>query len=80
MGGETKRLELRYHPDNPYNKAICGEANERQGLLFSVKVRRSKRNPKKAPQYVVTILGYITKSITFECKYKYVGVRVLVIG
>uniref|UniRef100_A0A1I8NVG1 Transcription factor IIIC subunit 5 HTH domain-containing protein n=1 Tax=Stomoxys calcitrans TaxID=35570 RepID=A0A1I8NVG1_STOCA len=73
LGGESKRLELRFHPDNPFNKPLCGDVGRRAGLLLSVKVRRSKRNPNKPPQFVVKILGHITKSFTFEslCDFQY---------
>lgn len=71
LGGESKRLELRFHPENPFNKPLCGDVNSRAGLLLSIKVRRSKRNPTKPPQFVVKILGYTTKSFTFECKSSY---------
>uniref|UniRef100_A0A1A9W049 Transcription factor IIIC subunit 5 HTH domain-containing protein n=1 Tax=Glossina brevipalpis TaxID=37001 RepID=A0A1A9W049_9MUSC len=53
LEGETKRLELRYHYENPFNKALCGEINKRAGLLLSIKVRRSKRDRSKPPQYKV---------------------------
>ncbi|TMW45400.1 hypothetical protein DOY81_009522 [Sarcophaga bullata] len=73
LGGETKRLELRYHPDNPFNKPLCGDCTKRAGLLLSVKVRKSKRDPNKPPQFTVRILGYINKSFTFEslCDFQY---------
>ncbi|XP_075150237.1 general transcription factor IIIC subunit l(2)37Cd [Haematobia irritans] len=66
LGGESKRLELRFHPNNPFNKPLCGEVNKRAGLLLSVKVRRSKRNPSKPPEFVVKIIGYTTRSFTFD--------------
>lgn len=69
LGGETKRLELRYHPDNPFNKPLCGDCTKRAGLLLSVKVRKTKHDPNKPPQYTVRILGYINKSFTFECEF-----------
>lgn len=59
-------MELRFHPENPFNKPLCGDVAKRAGLLLSIKVRRSKRNPNKPPQFVVKILGYTTKSFTFE--------------
>ncbi|XP_005179773.1 general transcription factor 3C polypeptide 5 [Musca domestica] len=73
LGGENKRLELRFHPENPFNKPLCGDVAKRAGLLLSIKVRRSKRNPNKPPQFVVKILGYTTKSFTFEnlCDFQY---------
>ncbi|XP_037806166.1 general transcription factor 3C polypeptide 5 [Lucilia sericata] len=73
LGGDTKRLELRYHPDNPFNKPLCGESSKRAGLLLSVKVRKSKRDPNKPPQYTIKIMGYINKSFTFEslCDFQY---------
>lgn len=68
LGGENKRLELRYHPDNPFNKPLSGDSSKRTGLLLSIKVRKSKRNPSKPPLYTVKIMGYVTKSFTFECR------------
>ncbi|XP_065355616.1 general transcription factor 3C polypeptide 5 [Calliphora vicina] len=78
LGGDTKRLELRYHPDNPFNKPLSGESSKRAGLLLSVKVRKSKRDPNKPPQYTIKIMGYISKSFTFEslCDFQYLPLAV----
>lgn len=67
--GDIKRMELHFHPDNPYNKAAYGDICETNGILLSVKVCRSKYDSKKPPKYKITILGYVEKSYNFDCKF-----------
>uniref|UniRef100_A0A1B0BJF5 Transcription factor IIIC subunit 5 HTH domain-containing protein n=1 Tax=Glossina palpalis gambiensis TaxID=67801 RepID=A0A1B0BJF5_9MUSC len=73
LEGDTKRLELRYHYENPFNKSVYGEINKRAGLLLSIKVRRSKKDRSKPPQYKVDILGCTNTGFTFEsmCDFQY---------
>ncbi|XP_067620355.1 general transcription factor 3C polypeptide 5 [Eurosta solidaginis] len=73
LGPEQKRLELRYHPKNPFNKGANGDAIQGAGLLISVKVRRSKKNPNKPPEYQLCILGHCKRIFTFNniCDFQY---------
>lgn len=70
-------MELHFHPDNPYNKAAYGDPCETNGILLSVKVRRSKCDPKKPPKYNVTILGYVDKKYSFDCKLDYINLSLI---
>ncbi|XP_014090265.3 general transcription factor 3C polypeptide 5 [Bactrocera oleae] len=66
LGCEQKRLELRFHPKNPYNKVTGGDADQSAGLLISVKVRRSKKNRTLPAEYRLCILGHCKRTFTFN--------------
>ncbi|XP_053958251.1 general transcription factor 3C polypeptide 5 [Anastrepha ludens] len=67
LGSEQKRLELRFHPKNPFNKVAGGDAVQGAGLLISVKVRRSKKHRNQPSEYQLCILGHCKRSFTFNC-------------
>lgn len=67
--GELKRLELRFHPKNPFNKSAYAEANPRIGLLLSIQIRKSKKRG-RISQYRVEIVGHCKSSFVFDCKHK----------
>lgn len=73
LDDEKKRLELRFHPDNPYNKPTFGDCTDRSGVLLSVTVRRHKHDKSRPPQYFVRILGHCTRTFSFEslCDFQY---------
>ncbi|XP_030377277.1 general transcription factor 3C polypeptide 5 [Scaptodrosophila lebanonensis] len=73
LGDEKKRLELRFHPDNPYNKPAFGDSIANTGVLLSISVRRHKKDKTRPPQYTVRVLGYCSRSFTFEtlCDFQY---------
>ncbi|XP_034669456.1 general transcription factor 3C polypeptide 5 [Drosophila subobscura] len=73
LGDEVKRLELRFHPKNPYNKPAFGDCTDKTGVLLSVTVRRHKRDKLRAPQYFVRVLGHCSRSFSFEslCDFQY---------
>uniref|UniRef100_W8B472 General transcription factor 3C polypeptide 5 n=1 Tax=Ceratitis capitata TaxID=7213 RepID=W8B472_CERCA len=73
LGNEQKRLELRFHPKNPYNKSAGGDCVQGAGLLISVKVRRSKRNLLQPTEYRVCILGHCKRAFSFNslCDFQY---------
>lgn len=62
-------MELNFHPENPYNKAAYGDPCETNGILLSIKIRRSKMYPNKPPVYTITILGYVEKRYNFDCEF-----------
>ena len=69
FGGEQKRMELRFHPKNPFNKPLCGDNCPRAGLLLAVTVRRPKCDTKQPPQYQVRIVGHCKSVVKFESCY-----------
>ncbi|EDW11611.1 general transcription factor 3C polypeptide 5 [Drosophila mojavensis] len=73
LGDEKKRLELRFHPDNPYNKPAFGDCTDKSGVLLSVTVRRHKRDKSRPPQHFVRVLGHCSRSFSFEslCDFQY---------
>ncbi|XP_030561679.1 general transcription factor 3C polypeptide 5 [Drosophila novamexicana] len=73
LGDEKKRLELRFHPDNPYNKPTFGDCTDKSGVLLSVTVRRHKRDKSRPPQHFVRVLGHCSRSFSFEslCDFQY---------
>ncbi|XP_068140795.1 general transcription factor 3C polypeptide 5 [Drosophila tropicalis] len=73
LGDEVKRLQLRFHPDNPYNKPVFGDCIDKTGILLSITVRRHRRNKQLPPKYIVRVLGHCSRSFTFEslCDFQY---------
>ncbi|KAM8715718.1 hypothetical protein ACLKA7_002722 [Drosophila subpalustris] len=73
LDDERKRLELRFHPDNPYNKPTFGDCIDKSGVLLSVTVRRHKHDKTRPPQHFVRLLGHCTRSFAFEslCDFQY---------
>ncbi|KAH8377664.1 hypothetical protein KR093_006586 [Drosophila rubida] len=73
LDDEKKRLELRFHPENPYNKPTFGDCTDKSGVLLSVTVRRHKRDKTRPPQHFVRLLGYCSRSFSFEslCDFQY---------
>lgn len=78
---ENKRLELRFHPNNPYNKPTGGDSHRASGILFKVKIK--KRGIKAEQQNVasrsvatVTILGHVSKVYRFNslCDFQYLPI------
>lgn len=68
--GEQKQLELHYHPENPFNKPAIATCQTNAGLLLSVKIRRSKRQPSRIMKQEVSILGRCCKRYTFDSKFR----------
>ncbi|XP_037941764.1 general transcription factor 3C polypeptide 5 [Teleopsis dalmanni] len=73
LSSQNTALQLKFHPENPFNKPVLCEPVEHTGFLLSVKVRRSKRDKTKPPKYEVTILGNTVRSFIFEnlCDFQY---------
>ncbi|EDV98737.1 general transcription factor 3C polypeptide 5 [Drosophila grimshawi] len=73
LGDEKRRLELRFHPDNPYNKPTFGDCTDKSGVLLSITVRRHKRDKSRPPQHFVRVLGHCSRSFSFEslCDFQY---------
>lgn len=77
---ENKRLELRYHPENPYNKPANGDAYRGgNGILFKVKIKKRRIKTENQPNQTsksvadVTILGQVSKVYRFNslCDFQY---------
>lgn len=68
LGDEKRRLELHFHPDNPYNKPTFGDCTDKRGVLLSVTVRRHKRDKSRPPQHFVRVLGHCSRTFSFECE------------
>ncbi|ALC42866.1 l-2-37Cd [Drosophila busckii] len=66
LGDEQRRLELRFHPSNPYNKPAFGDGVDKCGVLISITVRRHKRDKSRPPQHFVRVLGHCSRSFCFE--------------
>lgn len=79
---ENRRLELRYHPGNPYNKPVNGDSNRANGILFKVKVKKrtiKAENPSNIESKsvaTVTILGHVSKVYRFNslCDFQYLPI------
>ncbi|KAL5281142.1 GTF3C5 family protein [Megaselia abdita] len=77
---ENKRLELRYHPGNPYNKPVNGDSHRSCGILLKVKIKKqrikSENNVSSKSVANVTILGHVTKAYRFNslCDFQYLPI------
>ncbi|KAH8412803.1 hypothetical protein KR009_005827 [Drosophila setifemur] len=73
LGDEVKRLALRFHPENAYNKPTFGDCTEKTGVLLSITVRRHKKDKQRPPEYFVRVLGHCSRSFTFDslCDFQY---------
>ncbi|KAH8400500.1 hypothetical protein KR222_002151 [Zaprionus bogoriensis] len=73
LDDEKRRLELRFHPTNPYNKPAFGDSTEKSGVLLSVTVRRHKRDKSRPAQHYVRVLGHCRRRFCFEtlCDFQY---------
>ncbi|KAH8297994.1 hypothetical protein KR018_004247 [Drosophila ironensis] len=73
LGDEVRRLPLRFHPENPYNKPTFGECVEKTGVLLSITVRRHKKDKQRPPEYFVRVLGHCSRSFAFTslCDFQY---------
>ncbi|XP_034472780.1 general transcription factor 3C polypeptide 5 [Drosophila innubila] len=73
LDDEKKRLELRFHPDNPYNKPAFGDCIDKCGVLLSITVRRHKHDRTRPPQHFVRVVGHCSRSFSFDslCDFQY---------
>ncbi|XP_072383703.1 general transcription factor 3C polypeptide 5 [Diabrotica undecimpunctata] len=58
IGDERKKLELRFHPDNKFNKPCTSDRYDNPSLLIKVK--------EKDGQYEYDIIGYTTTNFKFN--------------
>lgn len=62
-------MELKFHPDNIYNKPVYGDTYETGGLLLKIKVRKPTTNKsEEGVTNIVEILGKCKKVVKFNCK------------
>lgn len=73
LGDEVKRLPLRFHPENPYNKPTFGDCVAKTGVLLSITVRRHKKDRQRPPEYFVRVVGHCSRAFTFDslCDFQY---------
>ncbi|KAH8255379.1 hypothetical protein KR038_001801 [Drosophila bunnanda] len=73
LGDEVKRLPLRFHPENPYNKPTFGDCSAKTGVLLSITVRRHKKDRQRPPEYFVRVVGHCSRVFTFDslCDFQY---------
>lgn len=79
---ENKRLELRFHPENPYNKPANGDSHRTVGILFKVKIKKrgikEENQPNVASKSVasVTIIGHVSRVYRFNtlCDFQYLPI------
>ncbi|XP_055376569.1 general transcription factor 3C polypeptide 5 [Condylostylus longicornis] len=77
FSNEKRRLELRYHPDNIYNKPAMGDSTTASGLFIKVKIKRPK-DPNQGPMtHTVEILGKCAKKYHFNslCDFQYLPLQ-----
>ncbi|KAH8245576.1 hypothetical protein KR032_012119 [Drosophila birchii] len=73
LGDEVKRLPLRFHPENPFNKPAFGDCSTKTGVLLSITVRRHKKDRHRPPEYFVRVVGHCSRVFSFDslCDFQY---------
>lgn len=72
---QQQKLELKYHPRNPYNKVVNSDVVQSAGLLLRIKVKVLKKSVKKdSTKKIIDILGYTSIVYNFDslCDFQYI--------
>jgi general transcription factor 3C polypeptide 5 (transcription factor C subunit 1) len=68
MSSNSKLLELRYRPDDPFCHPVFGDRSESSKLLMRVTCKRKKSDPSQVVQFKTDIVGVVPISYKFEGK------------
>jgi hypothetical protein len=63
---EGQRLQLKFRNNFYAKPAISSEPNDATGMLVKIKVRRSKKNPQKKPEFSSELVGTVKTMYKFQ--------------
>lgn len=80
LSSDNKRLELKFHPENPYNKPANGDPQKANGFLFKVRVKKRQIKTENLGSKAVAhveIIGHVSKVYKFNslCDFQYLPIH-----
>lgn len=75
---EKQKIQLKFRPNNLFSKPTFGDNVEATGIVLKVKIRKSKKDPARKPEFVSTeLVGTVGTMYKFNnlCDYQYLPIQ-----